>query len=94
MKFDEAQENMNYYSYLGGGTGVFASGIVWYIAGTMALFYSNQTSRLVLFFGGMFIHPSGMLLAKAFKRPGNHHSDNPLGRLALESTLFYLLACF
>jgi tellurite resistance protein TehA-like permease len=90
MKFEEAQRDIN-FSYFGGGAGVFASGLVWCLAGFMALIYSNQTSMLTLFFGGMFIHPLGMLFSKILKRPGDHNHKNPLGKLALESTVFSFL---
>jgi hypothetical protein len=49
---------------------------------------------LALFFGGMFIHPLAMLLSKYFKRPGNHHPKNPLGKLALESTIILFVGLF
>ncbi len=51
MKFKDAQNDMN-FSYFGGGTGVLVSGLVWCIAGIVALLYSNQSSMLALFFGG------------------------------------------
>ena len=93
MKFEEAQKDMN-YSYFGGATGVLVSGLVWIIAGLIALWHSNQSSMLALFFGGMFIHPLAILLSKILKRPGNHNSKNPLGKLALESTIILFVGLF
>jgi hypothetical protein len=93
MQFDEAQKDMS-FSYFGGGTGVLVSGLVWCIAGFVALLYSNQSSMLTLFFGGMFIHPLAMLLSKILKRPGNHNPKNPLGKLALESTIILFVGLF
>jgi len=93
MKFETAQRDMN-FSYFGGGAGVFASGLVWCAAGFTTLFYSNQTSMLVLFFGGMFIHPLGILLSKLLRRPGTHKPENPLGKLALESTVIIFVGLF
>ena len=93
MKFEEAQKDMN-FAYFGGATGVLVSGLVWCIAGFVALLYSNQSSMLALFFGGMFIHPLGMLLAKMLKRPGKHNPENPLGKLALESTVIIFVGLF
>ena len=81
-------------SYFGGGTGVLVSGLVWCIAGSVALLYSNQSSMLTLFFGGMFIHPLAMLLSKILKRSGNHDPKNPLGKLALESTIILFVGLF
>jgi hypothetical protein len=93
MQFEEAQKDMS-FSYFGGGTGVLVSGLVWCIAGFVALLYSNQSSMLTLFFGGMFIHPLAMLLSKILKRPGNHNPKNPLGKLALESTIILFVGLF
>ena len=93
MKFEDAQKDMN-FSYFGGGTGVLVSGVVWSLSGLVAILYSNQASMLTLFIGGMFIHPMSMLLSKAFKRPGNHQPGNPLGKLALESTLILFVGLF
>lgn len=93
MKFEEAQKDMN-FSYFGGGTGVLVSGLIWCIAALVALLSSSQSSMLTLFFGGMFIHPLAMLLSKILKRPGNHNSKNPLGKLALESTVILFVGLF
>ena len=93
MKFDEAQKNMQ-FSYFGGRPGVFASGTVWILAGVAAMLASNQVSMMTLFFGGMFIHPLGMMLSKFLKRPGKHDSENPLGKLALESTFLLFIGLF
>jgi hypothetical protein len=38
MKFEDAQQNMN-LAYFGGGTGVLVSGLVWCIAGFVALLH-------------------------------------------------------
>jgi hypothetical protein len=93
MKFEVAQRDMN-FSYFGGAAGVFVSGLVWCLAGFMALLYSNQSSMLTLFLGGLFIHPLAMLLSKTLKRPGAHNPDNPLGKLALESTVIIFVGLF
>ncbi len=93
MTFEEAQKDMN-VSYFGGGTGVLVSGLIWSIAGLVALLYSNQSSMWTLFFAGMFIHPLAMLLSKILKRSGNHHPKNPLGKLALESTIILFVGLF
>jgi hypothetical protein len=93
MKFEEAQKDMD-FSYFGGGTGVLVSGMLWSLAGLVAILYSYQSSMLTLFIGGMFIHPTAMLLSKALKRPGNHNPKNPLGKLALESTIILFVGLF
>ena len=93
MKFEEAQKDMD-FSYFGGGTGVLVSGLVWSLAGLVGILQSDQASMLTLFIGGMFIHPLGMLLSKVLKRPGNHNPKNPLGKLALESTIILFVGLF
>lgn len=93
MNFDLAQKDM-ITAYFGGGAGVLVSGVIWCLAGITALLYSNQSSMLVLFFGGMLIHPLALLLAKLLKRSAKHQSDNPLGKLALESTIILFVGLF
>ncbi|AWB57494.1 hypothetical protein [Colwellia sp. Arc7-D] len=93
MNFKFAQSDMN-FSYFGGGTGVLVSGLIWCIAGITAMLYSNQSSMLVLFFAGMFIHPLALLLSKVLKRSGKHQQNNPLGKLALESTIILFVGLF
>jgi hypothetical protein len=93
MTFEDAQQEMK-LSYFGGAAGVLVSGIIWGIAALVALRYSNQASMLTLFFGGMFIHPLAILLSKALKRSGAHDPNNPLGKLALESTIILFVGLF
>ena len=93
MDFNDAQKDMR-YAYLSGATGVFVSGLVWLLAGTVAFFVSLQAGMVALFFGGMLIHPLGVMLDKMFGRPGNHKSGNPLGALALESTFLLFIGLF
>ncbi|CAM3799799.1 DUF7010 family protein [Rheinheimera salexigens] len=93
MKFSDAQKDMR-LAYFGGATGVVVSGIIWCIAGLIAIMSSQQLSMLTLFFAGMFIHPLAILLAKTLKRSGKHESKNPLGKLALESTIILFIGLF
>ena len=93
MTFKEAQKDMC-KAYLGGGPGAFTSGIVWLIAGITAVFSTKQYSVLFFFFGGMLIHPIGILLSKALQRSGKHTKGNPLSYLALESTIFLFIGLF
>jgi hypothetical protein len=91
MTVSEAQADLR-HGYLGGSAGVFASGIAWLAAGIIALAVSPRGAVAALFFGGMLIHPASMLLAKLAGRPGKHSPGNPLAQLALESTIWMLLA--
>ena len=93
MKFKEAQEDMR-NSYCGGAPGAFASGVVWLTAGIIALLSTKQNSVLVFFFGGMLIHPLGILISRALKRSGKHKKGNPLSHLALESTFLLFIGLF
>jgi hypothetical protein len=91
MQIEDAQRNMR-HGYLNGGPGVLASSLVWLSAGVVALTRSPDMSIATLFIGGMFIHPLGILIAKALRRPGGHAPGNPLGVLAFEVTVPMLLA--
>jgi hypothetical protein len=52
---------------------------------------TTKGAVIVLFVGGMFIHPLAVLACKLAGRPGAHAKENPLGALALESTAILLL---
>jgi len=93
MSFDEAQRDMR-DAYLGGGSGVLISSIVWITAGIFAIYTSKQTSFMVFFIGGMLIHPVGILIDKFFKRRGKHLKENPLGNLAMESTVILFIGIY
>ena len=79
------------FAYLSGAPGILASATAWLIAGLFATHGTPQSAIVGLFIGGMFIHPVGVVVARALGRPGNHTTGNPLGILALESTLQMLL---
>ena len=93
MKFEEAQEDMR-TSYFGGGPGALTSGLLWVAAGGTALVSTTQISVFIFFFGGMLIHPIGIILSKALKRSGKHKKENPLSHLALESTFLIFIGLF
>ena len=91
LNIEQAQADMR-HAYLGGATGVFASACAWLAAGITAALATERAAIFALFVGGMFIHPVAMLLSKLAGRPGKHDKANPLGRLAIESTVWLLLA--
>jgi hypothetical protein len=91
MTLSGAQADMR-HGYLGGAAGVFASGIAWLVAGIIAVAVSPRGAVAALFFGGMLIHPVSILFAKLAGRPGKHSKGNPLAQLALEGTIWMLLA--
>ena len=90
MTIEEAQKNMR-HAYAGGAAGLAASSLVWLVAGSVSVLHSANAGVLALFFGGMLIHPLSMVASKALGRPGAHAKDNPLSRLAIESTVILLL---
>ena len=93
MQIKEAQKDMR-MAYLGGGTGIFVSGLVWLIAGVFAMKVSMMTSLPIFFFGGMFIFPMSILLSKLLKRSGRHAKGSSLGTLAMESTFLLFIGLF
>ena len=93
MNFEEAQKDMR-NAYLGGGSGILISSLVWLTAGILAIYTSKQTSIIVFFVGGMLIHPVGILIGKLFKRSGKHSKGNPLGKLAMESTVILFIGLY
>ena len=93
MTIIDAQEDMR-NAYFGGCPGTFVSAIVWLTAGITGLMTTVQFSVFVFFFGGMLIHPLGVVLAKALNRSGKHKNGNPLSSLALESTFFLFIGLF
>ncbi|MEP4531919.1 MAG: hypothetical protein ABJ004_02455 [Cyclobacteriaceae bacterium] len=93
MNFGEAQKDMR-DAYLSGSSGVLISSLVWLTAGIFAIFTTKQTSFIVFFIGGMFIHPIGILIAKFLNRSGKHLKGNSLGILAMGSTVIVFIGLF
>ena len=91
MLVEQAQADMR-HAYYGGATGVASSALAWLAAALTAFLVSPRGAMAALFIGGMFIHPAAILLSKALGRPGAPAKHNPLSRLALEGTVWLLLA--
>jgi len=85
----QAQADMR-SGYFDGAPGLLVSGLVWMVSGLFAVFASQGSAVLALLFGGAVIHPLSVLAAKILGRAGAHRKDNPLGRLAIEGTLWLL----
>ena len=79
-------------AYYDGAPGVLSSGLVWLTAGMVALTLSADRAVWTLLIGGMFIHPSAVLLNKVLGRSGKHNPSNPLASLAMAST-FWMILC-
>lgn len=74
-------------AYAGGAPGVFVSGLVWLIAGAVWQLHGTTAAFATLFFGGMAIHPLGVLVERtAFKAP-KATIGKPLETLAIEATI-------
>lgn len=74
-------------AYAGGAAGVLVSGLVWLIAGLVWQTAGLERAFVVLFIGGMAIHPLATLLTRFGLRCPPVNPTNPLTRLALESTI-------
>lgn len=93
MNLIEAQKDMR-EAYTGGSTGVLVSGCVWLISGAVAIYSTPISALLTFFFGGMLIHPLGLLLDKILNRTGKNKSNNPLGKWALLSTILIFIGLY
>lgn len=93
MLFEELQKDMR-TAYIGGGTGILVSSLVWFISGFTGLFSTSEMSILVFFLGGMLIYPLGTASTKLFNRTGKHQKNNPLAFLAFESTAILFIGLF
>lgn len=93
MDFIASQRDMN-KAYIGGATGVFASGLVWGLSGIIAVVISNMAGMAALFIGGMFIFPLSIGLSKLYKRSGKHDPNNALKHLAFENLAILFVGLF
>ncbi len=82
----EAQQDSR-RAFVGGGPGAFISGAVWLIAALMIKQRGVGPAFACLFFGGMLIFPLAQLTSRVLFRRSPAAQDNPLGRVALESTI-------
>jgi hypothetical protein len=89
MNLFDAQKDMR-YGYLGGGVGMFVSGIVWLTAGIIAINGSTNQAIWALLIGGVLISPISDIVTKALGRPSKSTPGNPLITLAIESTIWLI----
>jgi hypothetical protein len=87
----DAQAEMR-FAYYGGAPGIYTSATAWFVAACVAMQYAASNAVWALFIGGMLIHPVSLLLNKILDRPAKHSPGNPLGALAMESTV-WLIVC-
>lgn len=74
-------------AYAGGGPGVLVSGLVWLIAGAVWQLHGVNAAFAALFFGGMAIHPLGVLIERLAFRAPKATVGKPLETLAIEATI-------
>jgi len=86
MDIAAAQKDMR-EAYFNGSTGALVSGLVWLMAGILAFYTDQKTALIVFLVGGMMIFPVSVVLDKLLGRSGKHDPKNPLGQLALETTV-------
>jgi len=93
MTVTEAQGDID-RAFVGGGPGVFVSGLVWIAAAAVDRVLGAVPAFAVLFFGGMLIFPVGALASRFLFRRERQSPANPLGGLALESTIAMIAGLF
>ena len=86
MIVSDAQRDLR-RAYVGGGPGVFVSSLIWFAAAAAEASKGVGPAFAVLFFGGMLIFPLATMASRLLFRREKEASDNPLGAIALESTI-------
>lgn len=89
----DAQRDMR-AGYLGGAVGLLVSGSMWAIAGSVCVARSPHAAVWALFVGGALIHPVATMLTRLLGHPGRHTPGNPLGALAMATTVWMILMLF
>lgn len=89
MSIADAQADLR-RAYVGGGPGLVVSGLFWLIAAYVTVDRGLPAGFVVLFVTGMLIFPSAVLLRKFVFRREPEAAGNPMGRIALESTIAML----
>ena len=86
MIITKAQQD-NRRAFVGGGPGVLISGVLWLIASIVLKLRGTGPAFAFLFFGGMLIFPLSQFVSRSLFRRAAASEGNPLGRVALESTI-------
>lgn len=86
MIISEAQADLR-RAYVGGGPGAFVSGLLWFVAAWVEGQHGVRTAFITLFLGGMLIYPLGLVASRLLFRRARESRDNPMGMVALESTI-------
>ena len=86
MRITDAQADLR-RAYVGGGPGAVVSGLLWFVAAWVEASQGIRTAFITLFLGGMMIYPLGLAASRLLFRRTNESKDNPMGPVALESTI-------
>ena len=86
MTITEAQADLR-RAYVGGGPGAFVSGLLWFVVAWIEGQHGVRTAFITLFFGGMLIFPLSLAASRLLFRRARESGDNPMGMVALESTI-------
>jgi hypothetical protein len=93
MTIFDAQRDIR-RAYVGGGPGVLVSGLIWLAAALVEQNRGVGPTFAILFVGGMLIFPLSTLASRLLFRRGKEAAGNPLGPVALESTIAMLGGLF
>lgn len=86
----QAQQDMR-TAYGFGSTGILSSGLVWLISAIAVNQFNTNTGIWTLIIGGMMIVPLSMLIGKLAGISGSHTNGNPLGKSAMEGTVWMIM---
>ena len=86
MTIDDAQADIR-RAFVGGGPGAIVSALVWLFAAFVHSRSGVSGAFIALFFGGFLIFPVSLLLSRYVFGRSTMAKGNPLGLLALESTI-------
>ena len=93
MEIKQAQSEVR-HAFFAGAPGVLVSALAWMLAGVISIQVSAFAGIIALFFGGMLIHPGGLLLCKTLGRNGRLAPENFLTQLAIETTVVLFVGMF
>lgn len=86
MEVREAQRQIG-EAFVDGGPGAIVSSLVWALAGWVYASEGFRAGFIALFLGGMLIFPLSTAICRVVFRRSASVKGNPLGLLALESTI-------
>ena len=86
LTINEAQRDIS-RAFVGGGPGVFVSAMAWFAAAYVEATQGIGPAFIFLFFAGMLIFPLSLIASRFLFGRAKEASGNPLGMVALESTV-------